>query len=463
MKRILSVFLSAVMLCIVFAGCGSTNTPPAESTASNSGIEDNKDDGTTLPQEDIMYIIIGEHTLPVKLADNGSAAALRELLKQGDITVDAHDYGNFEKVGSLGTELPTNDEQITTEPGDVILYQGNQITVYYDTNSWSFTRLGKVQGVSADELKAILGEGDVRMVLSLTDYNSTAENDEKPVVYMTTDITPEGLIAVYKALGASPSGRIAIKLSTGESENSNHLRPELIGDLVRSFDNPTIVECNTAYGGNRASTARHKQLAKDHGYTELAPVDIMDENGSMTLPVTGGDNLTENYVGASFGNYDYFIVLSHFKGHAMAGFGGAIKNISIGIASSEGKAHIHSGGTGGSMWSADQDAFLESMAEAGKSVTDVLSGNILYINVMNRLSVDCDCDGNPAEPDMHDIGILASFDPVALDQACIDLVYSADDGDSLIQRIESRNGLHTLEQAEKIGLGSRVYELKSID
>ncbi len=463
MKRILSVFLSAVMLCIVFAGCGSTNTPPAESTASNSGIEDNKDDGTTLPQEDIMYIIIGEHTLPVKLADNSSAAALRELLKQGDITVDAHDYGNFEKVGSLGTELPTNDEQITTEPGDVILYQGNQITVYYDTNSWSFTRLGKVQGVSSDELKAILGDGDVRMVLSLTDYNSTAQNDEKPVVYMTTDITPEGLIAVYKALGASPSGRIAIKLSTGESENSNHLRPELIGDLVRSFDNPTIVECNTAYGGNRASTARHKQLAKDHGYTELAPVDIMDENGSMTLPVTGGDNLKENYVGASFGNYDYFIVLSHFKGHAMAGFGGAIKNISIGIASSEGKAHIHSGGTGGSMWSADQDAFLESMAEAGKSVTDVLSGNILYINVMNRLSVDCDCDGNPAEPDMHDIGILASFDPVALDQACIDLVYSADDGDSLIQRIESRNGLHTLEQAEKIGLGSRVYELKSID
>lgn len=410
-----------------------------------------------------MYIIIGEHTLPVKLADNSSAAALRELLKQGDITVDAHDYGNFEKVGSLGTELPTNDEQITTEPGDVILYQGNQITVYYDTNSWSFTRLGKVQGVSADELKAILGEGDVRMVLSLTDYNSTAQNDEKPVVYMTTDITPEGLIAVYKALGASPSGRIAIKLSTGESENSNHLRPELIGDLVRSFDNPTIVECNTAYGGNRASTARHKQLAKDHGYTELAPVDIMDENGSMTLPVIGGDNLTENYVGASFGNYDYFIVLSHFKGHAMAGFGGAIKNISIGIASSEGKAHIHSGGTGGSMWSADQDAFLESMAEAGKSVTDVLSGNILYINVMNRLSVDCDCDGNPAEPDMHDIGILASFDPVALDQACIDLVYSADDGASLIRRIESRNGLHTLEQAEKIGLGSRVYELKSID
>ncbi|HIS68723.1 MAG TPA: DUF362 domain-containing protein [Candidatus Gallacutalibacter stercoravium] len=283
-----------------------------------------------------------------------------------------------------------------------------------------------------------------------------------PTVYMTTDISAEGMMAIYEALGASPSGNIAIKLSTGEP-GSNYLRPELIGDLVQSFDNPTIVECNTAYGGQRANTAMHYQLAEDHGYTALADVDIMDENGSMTLPVTGGSNLTENYVGANFANYDYYIVLSHFKGHAMAGYGGAIKNISIGIASSEGKSHIHSGGTGGSMWGGDQDAFLESMAEAGKSVVDYLDGNILYINVMNRLSVDCDCDGSPAEPDMHDIGILASFDPVALDQACVDLVYSAEDGDSLIQRIESRNGLHTLEHAEAIGLGSRTYELVSID
>ena len=204
-------------------------------------------------------------------------------------------------------------------------------------------------------------------------------------------------------------------------------------------------------------------MAEDHGYTAIASVDIMDENGSMTLPVEGGDNLTENYVGANFGNHDYFIVLSHFKGHAMAGFGGAIKNISIGIASGEGKAHIHSGGTGGSMWGGDQDAFLESMAEAGKSVVDYLDGNILYINVMNRLSVDCDCDGNPSEPDMHDIGILASMDPVALDQACVDLVYQAEDGASLVERMESRNGLHTLEQAEKIGLGSRGYHLTSVD
>ena len=291
---------------------------------------------------------------------------------------------------------------------------------------------------------------------------SEEPSGEPPAVYMTNDISAEGLMSIYEALGASPTGNIAIKLSTGEP-GSNYLRPELIGDLVQSFDNPTIVECNTAYGGQRANTAMHYQVAEDHGYTALCDVDIMDEEGSMTLPVTGGTNLTENYVGSHFENYDYFVVLSHFKGHSMAGFGGAIKNISIGIASSEGKAHIHSGGTGGSMWGGDQDAFLESMAEAGKSVADYLDGNILYINVMNRLSVDCDCDGNPAEPDMHDIGILASFDPVAVDQACIDLVYAAEDGGSLVERIESRNGLHTLEHAEAIGLGSREYELVSID
>lgn len=283
-----------------------------------------------------------------------------------------------------------------------------------------------------------------------------------PVVYMTTDLTAQGVVNVYNALEAAPEGRIAVKLSTGEP-GSNYLRPELIGDLIASLDSPTIVECNTAYGGQRANTAMHYQVAEDHGYTALAAVDIMDEEGSMTLPVEGGSNLTENYVGSHFANYDYYVVLSHFKGHSMAGYGGAIKNISIGIASSEGKSHIHSGGTGGSMWGGDQDAFLESMAEAGKSVVDALDGNILYIIVMNRLSVDCDCDGSPAEPDMHDIGILASYDPVALDQACIDLVYAAEDGGSLIARIESRNGLHTLEHAEAIGLGSRSYELVGID
>lgn len=294
-----------------------------------------------------------------------------------------------------------------------------------------------------------------------SDDSFNAASDTGAIVYMTADISEKGLMDVYEALGASPSGKIAVKISTGEP-GSNYLKPELIGGLVQSLKG-TIVECNTAYGGSRANTAMHYQVAEDHGYTEIADVDIQDEDGSMTLPVSGGDNLTENYVGASFADYDYYVVLSHFKGHAMAGFGGAIKNISIGLASSDGKAHIHSGGTGGNMWGGDQDAFLESMAEAAKSVTDYLDGKMLYINVMNRLSVDCDCDGSPAEPDMHDIGILASYDPAALDQACVDLVYSAKDGKSMIDRIESRNGLHTLEQAEKIGLGSREYELIHID
>lgn len=289
------------------------------------------------------------------------------------------------------------------------------------------------------------------------------EDTGNPVVYMTTDISPEGLMAVYEALNWTPTGNVAVKLSTGEPPASNYLRPELIADLVQSVDG-TIVECNTAYGGSRAETAMHYQVAEDHGFTAIADFQILDENGSMTLPVEGGTRLTETYVGAAFENYDSYLILSHFKGHSMAGFGGAIKNISIGLSSSEGKCWIHSGGTSRtSAWGGDQDAFLESMAEAGKSVSDALGNRIVYINVMNRLSVDCDCDGNPAEPDMHDIGILASTDPVALDQACIDLVYAAEDGQSLINRIESRNGLHTLEHAEEIGLGSRTYELVSID
>ena len=284
-----------------------------------------------------------------------------------------------------------------------------------------------------------------------------------PVVYMTQEITPEGLMAVYQALQREPQGRVAVKLSTGEPPASNYLRPELIAGLVQSLDG-TIVECNTAYGGSRAETAMHYQVAEDHGFTAIADFQILDEDGSMTLPVQGGTRLSENYVGAAFEDYDSYLVLSHFKGHSMAGYGGAIKNISIGLGSSEGKAWIHSAGSSRTNpWGGDQDAFLESMAEAGKSVSDYLGDQIVYINVMNRLSVDCDCDGNPAEPDMHDIGILASTDPVALDQACIDLVYSAEDGQSLVNRIESRNGLHTLEHAQQIGLGSRSYELVSID
>lgn len=285
------------------------------------------------------------------------------------------------------------------------------------------------------------------------------------VVYMTKDISPEGLMAVYKELNWNASGKTAVKVSTGEPPASNYLDPNLIKNLVQYVDG-TIVECNTAYGGDRSSTALHRQVAKDHGFTQIAELDIMDSSGSMTLPVEGGTRLKKNYVGKHFKDYDSFLVLSHFKGHTMAGFGGAIKNISIGIASSKGKSYIHSGGTSTSGFGGEQDAFLESMAEAGKSVSDSLGNgkNIVYVNVMNNLSVDCDCDGNPAKPKMKDVGILASTDPVALDQACVDLVYMQKEGDgaSLVQRMESRNGLHTLEHAEKIGLGSRTYKMVTI-
>lgn len=293
-----------------------------------------------------------------------------------------------------------------------------------------------------------------------------AANPASPVVYMTTDISPQGLMSVYEALGWEPAGRVAVKVSTGEVGNTHYLAPALIKDLVQSL-NGTIVECNTvSYGGSRATTAMHMEVAKEHGFTGIAEVDIMDADGSMTLPVVGGTLLEENYVGAHFANYESYLVLSHFKGHSIAGFGGAIKNISIGIASAEGKAWIHSGGTSvANGWRGEQEPFLKAMAEAGKAVSDSLNNGeqIVYVNVMNHLSVDCDCESHPAEPDMHDIGILASTDPVALDQACVDLIYAATDGQSLVQRMESRNGIHVLEHAEEIGLGSRTYAMFSID
>ena len=297
---------------------------------------------------------------------------------------------------------------------------------------------------------------------NVIDNDSNNNIGEEPIVYMTTDISSESLVKIYEALNWNPEGNVAVKISTGEPPASNYLDPNLIADLVQQVDG-TIVENNTAYGGARSSTAMHYQVAEEHGFTAIADVDILDEEGSTSLPVENGKHLAENLVGSHFDQYDSYLVLSHFKGHSMAGYGGAIKNISIGLASSEGKIIIHTANNGGSMWSADQNSFLESMAEAAKSVTDTLEDNIVYINVMNRLSVDCDCDGNPAEPDMHDIGILASTDPVALDQACIDFVYSAEDGASLVNRIESRNGLLTLQYAEEIGLGSRSYQLVNID
>ena len=295
--------------------------------------------------------------------------------------------------------------------------------------------------------------------------DATPAEEAAPLVYFTSDISPEGLQAVYSALNWTPSGKLAVKVSTGEPPASNYLRADLIGPLVQSL-NGTIVECNTAYGGSRSSSAMHLQVAADHGFTSFADFDLMDEEGEVQWPVTGGTRLEHAIVGSHAENYSDWLILSHFKGHAMAGFGGAIKNVGIGMSSPSGKVYVHSAGTrtSGSIMHSDQDAWLEAMAEMVTAVRDhVGPEHIVYINVMNRLSVDCDCDGNPAEPDIHDIGILASTDPVALDQACVDLVWQAEGNESLVRRIESRDGLHTLQYAEQIGLGSRTYTLQNLD
>ena len=289
--------------------------------------------------------------------------------------------------------------------------------------------------------------------------------DSIPKVYLFKEISSENLVKIYQALGREAHGKVAVKLSTGEPGGHNFLQPALIKELVQLV-NGIIVECNTAYGGGRSDTESHRRAAADHGFTAIAPVDIMDAEGEVELPVTGGKHLTRDIVGKNFLNYDFTIVLSHFKGHAMGGFGGAIKNMSIGIASSNGKRLIHSAGTSTTSWgNPAQDDFLESMAEAAKAVADHCGENILYISVANNLSVDCDCDSSPADPQMGDIGILASLDPVALDRACTDLVRSSADHGKihLIERIDSRHGMHTLDHAEDLGMGSQQYELVVLD
>jgi uncharacterized Fe-S center protein len=285
-----------------------------------------------------------------------------------------------------------------------------------------------------------------------------------PNVYITKDISADGLTRAYEVLGRKITGRVAVKLSSGEPGGHYFLATKLIEPLIRFVDG-TIIECNTAYGGARSTTESHRKVMEDHGFAAIASCDIMDSDGEMSLPVHGGDHLEEDVVGSHLANYDSIINLAHFKGHAMGGFGGVVKNMSIGIASSKGKSLIHSAGTETTGYGINtpQDDFLESMAEAAKAVASHMGENIVYIDVMNNLSVDCDCDSHPAEPEMDDIGILASLDPVALDQACVDLVYQNPRGKTLVERIESRHGVHTLEHAEKIGLGTRKYNLVSID
>ena len=289
---------------------------------------------------------------------------------------------------------------------------------------------------------------------------------EKSKVYFVKEINSENLIKIYEALGQNLKGNVGVKLSTGEAGGHYFLNPNLIKDLVHKV-NGTIIECNTAYEGKRNTTKDHWETIKDHGFMEIAKVDIMDEEGDMSIPVQNGFHLKENYVGNHLKNYDSMLVLSHFKGHAMGGFGGALKNISIGIGSSRGKAWIHTAGKildPVELWNnlPEQDDFLESMADASESVINYMGKeNMVYINVANNLSVDCDCDSNPHAPEMGDIGIFASLDPVALDQACYDAVKnSPDEGKkALIERMDSRHGIHTVEAASKLGIGNREYEI----
>ena len=289
---------------------------------------------------------------------------------------------------------------------------------------------------------------------------------EKSKVYFVKEINSENLIKIYEALGQNLKGNVGVKLSTGEAGGHYFLNPNLIKDLVHKV-NGTIIECNTAYEGKRNTTKDHWETIKDHGFMKIAKVDIMDEEGDMSIPVQNGFHLKENYVGNHLKNYDSILVLSHFKGHAMGGFGGALKNISIGIGSSRGKAWIHTAGKTldpVELWNnlPEQDDFIESMADASESVINYMGKeNMVYINVANNLSVDCDCDSNPHAPEMGDIGIFASLDPVALDQACYDAVKnSPDEGKkALIERMDSRHGIHTVEAASKLGIGNREYEI----
>ena len=293
---------------------------------------------------------------------------------------------------------------------------------------------------------------------------------EKSKVYFIKEITPENMIKAYEAVGKKLEGKVAVKMHSGEQGNQNYLRPEFVKDMIHHV-NGTVVECNTAYEGARNSTEKHRELIKEHEWEKYFPFDLMDAEGpDMELDISNGKILKKNYVGKNLANYDSLLVLSHFKGHAMGGYGGALKQLSIGCASSAGKTLIHTAGVTDEQTKLFdnlplQDHFLEAMADAAESVVNYFKGNAVYINVMKNISVDCDCDGHASAPCMKDIGILASLDPVAIDQACLDLVYNSEDTgkDKLIERIESLHGVHTVEAAAELGVGSREYELITLD
>ena len=293
---------------------------------------------------------------------------------------------------------------------------------------------------------------------------------EKAKVYFTSKITPKDMIEIYEKLGVKLTGKVAVKLHSGEKGNQNYLRPEFVKEIVK-YVNGTVVECNTAYGGARNTSEKHKELLKEHGWNKYFDVDLMDEEGpDKVLKIENGKVLKENYVGKNIDKYDSMLVLSHFKGHPMGGYGGALKQLSIGIASSEGKAWIHSAGQSKDQYTIwddlpEQDKFLEAMADAAFSVHKLFEGKIVYINAMKNLSVDCDCCAVAEDPCMKDIGILASLDPIALDKACIDLIYNSKDPgrNHFVERIERQNGIHTIDSALELGFGTKDYELINIE
>lgn len=288
---------------------------------------------------------------------------------------------------------------------------------------------------------------------------------EKAKVYFTKEITPESVVRLYDILGVKLNGKVAVKLHSGEEGNQNYLRPEFVKNIVKHV-NGTVVECNTAYGGARNTTEKHEKLMESHGWSKYFDVDIMDsESPDKSLEIPDGFMIKKDYVGKHIDNYDSMLVLSHFKGHPMGGYGGALKQLSIGVASSYGKAYIHGAGKPEDLWTANHDSFLESMADAAYAVHNHFKGNVVYINVMKNMSVDCDCCAVAEDPCLKDIGVLISTDPIAIDRACLDLVINSNDEgkEHFLERVNSRNGMHTIEVAEKHGFGTTNYELIDID
>ncbi len=286
----------------------------------------------------------------------------------------------------------------------------------------------------------------------------------KSTVYFSRTITPDAVLRLYKLVGRELPGKVAVKVHSGEKGNQNFLRPDFWKEII-DYVGGTVVECNTAYEGARNTTPKHLALLEDHGWNRYFTVDLLDAQGpDLELPIPGGKVIHKNFVGKDIANYDSMLVLSHFKGHPMGGYGGALKQLSIGFASSFGKAYIHGAGDPKQLWTADHDSFLESMADAASSVVEYFKGNAVYINVMKNMSVDCDCCAVAEDPCLADMGVLASTDPVAIDQACIDLVYGCDDPGKahFLERVESRNGVHTIESAAALGIGSREYELVEV-